>query len=472
MAASLDFKPYQNFVDSDSQLYYSPNLLAKQQWEPDPKLQKEIQALMLAAEKIAGVPLNRILLSCERDLGRAYSKADYYWPERKITRRVLKNKEICNQTLARAFKFALDVFNDFKPDFCFGGPTGGLENAIFYFVAKYCGVPHITCMASSIVSERHYWSNEWGSFYTGLKEVLDKKERELYPPSAASLHRVRNFRDNPEPMEVYQKMWSDKSRNINFLNINKRVLERLIHRLVPIIKGEKVLNPKPFFQMMITTYREYILKKTQKKHYSTFSDDELSKFKYIYYAFHQDPEFVLNVRAPFWYNQLNTIKMLSYNLPAGYKLIIREHRHNVGRRSNRYLKELIQYPGVILIDAYDKQYKYLKNASLIVTVNGTTGLEGLFLKKPVLLLDKAFYDVMGLAFTISNNAEFGSLILNAVDYNQFPENYDERLGRFIDAEREVTFSFDEDPGLEIKHIQNMLNRTETGVNRLEQYEVC
>ena len=457
VTTSSYFKPYKNFISSAGQLYVPPGLLKKQDWESDPKQCEAIRAIMMASEKIVRIPLNRILLSHEREAGRAYSKANYYWPEGNIAQKILKNKKITDKILLRAFKFAMDVILDFKPDFCLGGPTGGITNAVFYFVTKYYGIPYISCSLSMVIPNRHFWSSGWGSFNVDVGVALRKMEEKGCQVSSESARYLKEFRKAPEPMPYYKKVWKVQHNRLSLLEINKYIFQRLVNRLVPIIKGEKIVNPKPFFQTMLNSYREYFLKKIQRKLYSVFTDNELSKFKYIYYPFHQEPEFVLNLQAPFWYNQLNTIKMLSYNLPAGYKLIVREHRNNVGRRSSRYLKEIGRYPGVILVDAFDDQYKYIKNANLLVTVNGTSGLEGILLKKNVMILDRTSYDALGLAFRIQNPTEFASLLLDAVENKQFPENYDERLGMFFDAEREVTFSREESPQVEMTYIQNIID---------------
>lgn len=462
VAISKDFKPFVQFLDSDKKLLVAPDFQIKQEWEDHVEQVAAIQKLMTSAEFKAGVPLSRILLSCERDIGRAYSKSTYYWPELDITRKVLKDKKSIDAILMRAFKYANDVITQVKPELCLGAAPSGLINGVFYFLSQHYGIPYIACMLSATAPGSHYWSQSWGSFNRLTNEIFQKKLDNNSKPTSFSVEHIDNFRKMPEPLPIYKKIWRNEKTG-SFYGVSKLVVQRLIFRLVPILKGVKVLNPKPFFSTAIDLYRIYFLRKIQDKFYMNYTGGELSSFKYLYYPMHQDPEFVLNVRGTFWYNQLNTIRMLSYNLPVGFKLIVREHRNNVGRRSTRYLKEISRLPGVVLVDAYDDQYKYINNAELIVTVNGSTGLEGLLLKKNVLTLDKTAYDALNMTYKVSDPSQFGDLILKAIKTEARSKDYDQKLALFYDAEREASFPDDADPMDEISHIVKLLNKTDTRI---------
>lgn len=450
-------KPYTDFIDSTEQLIILPNWLEKQPWEDEPYEVEKIIHIMRESERITKIPVNRILLSNERSIGRAYSKRNYYWPENKLARCALKNNEVPESVLMRSFKFAMDVLEKMKPTLCLGSPTGGIVNTTFYFVTRYLNIPYVACMASLVASKRHFWACDWGTFNTRIAYEFSCKLENHDKPSESSLQYIKKFQKRPKPFPIYQFMWGDKNRLINFYNINKNIINRTLNRLIPIVKRQKVSEPKPLFQFIIYNYRTYFLQMLQKRFYRVLSEDELSTMKYIYYPFHLDPEIVLNVQAPFWHNQLNTIKLLSYNLPAGYKLLVREHRYNVGRRSSRYLKELVRLPGVIFIDGLDNQYKYIKNADLVVTVNGTTGFEGIMMGRPVLTLDRTFYDSLGLSVRPYSYLDFGVVILDAIQSYTVDEFRDERIALFIDAEHQVTVDDDAGPCEEINFIQQVVN---------------
>ena len=86
LAKSTNFTSYREFLDSPSQLILFPNLMESQSWEDDAVVVQEIKGLMEACEAAVEIPINRILLSNERNIGRAYSTSHYYWAERKIVK--------------------------------------------------------------------------------------------------------------------------------------------------------------------------------------------------------------------------------------------------------------------------------------------------------------------------------------------------------------------------------------------------
>ena len=450
-------KPYKDFIDSKAQVIIMPTLLKKQIWEDDAEQVKKIQQIMVEAEKATHVPLARILLSNERTLGRAYSQRNYYWAESKVARLVLKDKTVSDAILLRLFRFAIDVMEKFNPTLCLGAPTGGTINTVFYFISKYYDIPYVSCMASLVASKRHFWASDWGTFNTKVAFEFSRKLKTHAQPSESSLQYVYDFAYKPMPLAHYRSMWTDTSRAMNLTNINKNIVNRTIHRLVPIIKRQKVADHKPWLQFIIDSYRTYFLKRVQKKFYASYSVEELSKFNYIYYPFHLDPEIVLNVQAPFWHSQFNTIKLLSCNLPAGYKLLVREHRYNTGRRSNRYYKELLKLPGVVLLNAFDNQYKYIQHAKLVVTVNGTTGFEGIMFGRPVMTLDRTFYDALGLSTRPASYVDFGATILDLIQSNESEKSHAEKIALFIDAEHDATIDNDAEPRLDIAAIHEVAN---------------
>src|ERR1700674_274935 len=147
---------------------------------------------------------------------------------------------------------------------------------------------------------------------------------------------------------------------------------------------------EPALGRLLRYYRSLYLSYRQSFLVNTFDDETLAKIKYIYFPLHKEAELAQMYQATYWHNQINTVRILSSILPMGYRLLIREHRLNNGQRPTRYFKELSKIPNVTVIDALDSQFKYIRNAAVIVTENGSTGWEGLLFKKRVLLLSRTF----------------------------------------------------------------------------------
>ena len=102
---------------------------------------------------------------------------------------------------------------------------------------------------------------------------------------------------------------------------------------------------------------------------------------------------------------------------------------------------MTKLPNTFLIDPFESQFKYIKNSNLIITINGSSGWEGLIFKKPVITLeDKTFYNICGLHYYLKNLDELGSLILKIDRKVDKSKTYDNKLIKLIDAEYSATFS--------------------------------
>ena len=208
------------------------------------------------------------------------------------------------------------------------------------------------------------------------------------------------------------------------------------------MKWKKGAPPRPLLPNIYEYYRTKLMQLYHKKYFLSFSHDRLKGIKYIYYPLHKEPEMMLSSKAPLWHDQRHTISYISSMLPSGCKLFVREHRYNWGRRYTGYLKYISSLPGVKLISPFDSQFKYIQNADLIITDNGSTGWEGLLQNKPVITLEKTFYGLAGLSIHASRPSELDKYIIMALNgYNSFSsKEYDQRLGLLIDSERETTLS--------------------------------
>lgn len=119
-----------------------------------------------------------------------------------------------------------------------------------------------------------------------------------------------------------------------------------------------------------------------------------SELPYRYYAFfplHVEPEITLLVYSKPYLNQIEAIRLFSYNLPVGMELIVKEHPVAIGKRPIGYYKKLLEIPNVRLANPSISSRELVSNARLITVIAGSIGLEGLIVKKPVVVLGNVPY---------------------------------------------------------------------------------
>lgn len=124
-----------------------------------------------------------------------------------------------------------------------------------------------------------------------------------------------------------------------------------------------------------------------------FSTDVTNQKPYVYFPLHYEPERILLVTAQYYDNQLSVISNIAKSLPAGYKLLVKEHpmMSTIGWREIDFYKKILNLPNVKLIHPSINPKEILKNSSLVVTIAGTAGQEAAFYGIPSILFSDQIY---------------------------------------------------------------------------------
>jgi hypothetical protein len=412
-----------------------PDFLQPTNVDSDAAARDDIDAFIAACEKASGISAGRIVLAGERDLGRGFARPIYHWFHNAIAKATLADNLAAFPILRRMFAFARDTLLKTRPDLVMAGEWADPLCFTFQLAARQMGMPCLVNRPSKLWSGRSYWSAEISMYNAAARQLADELRRAEAPVSERSQTRIRDFRATPDTLGYVKQNWADDDQR-NWLayhnNLARMFGVQVRHRL----RGGGGPAPKPALQIAVGHYREPLLARKQAKFFRRFDEAALRDMRYVFVAFHKDPEQALNYQAWFWTNQLNTAALISGALPAGYHLLIREHRRNTGRRPTDYYRQLRRMPGVTLIDAFDDQFKYIANADLVVTENGSTGWEGLMLGRRVLTLDNTFYDGARLAQRVRDPENLAAIMIDALAKPAVsdPAAHDRALGWMLDAE--------------------------------------
>ncbi len=423
----------------------TPDFNAVADWERDAKKADEIDAFIAACERANGVSAGRIILAGERELGRGFSLPNFYWFHDRTARRVLADNTEPNRIVRRMFAFARDTLSAAQPDLVLAGEWADPVCFVFYLVARHMGVPAFVNRRSKLWSGRCYWSSELAMYNEAARAEATKLKTGNAAVSARASDRIASFREGPQTLGYVKENWSELDRR-GWLGSHVEIARLLAVRLRRLFDRQSAPPAKPALRLLWDIYRRAWLKLRQSGFFRRLSSDELRDMRYILIALHKDPEQALNHQAFIWSNQFNTVSLLSSSLPAGVRLLVREHRSNAGRRPTLFYKDMRRLPGVVLIDGRDDQFKYIRNADLIVTDNGTTGWEGLVLGRPLITLADTYYGAAGLARRVDDHDQLGAAVLELLEQAAPGDAaaHDARLGHVLDAEWHTSAPLDED----------------------------
>jgi hypothetical protein len=413
-----------------------PDFAVGANWERDASDAAEIRNFVTACERASGVSVGRVILAGERDIGRGFSWTNFYWFHDRMARRVLADNTEPERVVTRMFAFARETLLAVEPDLVLAGEWADPLCFVFYLAAYQMGIPTVANRKSKLWTGRCFWSAELEMYNHAARTEVGKRIAVGAATSARASERLAAFRAGPDTLGYVKENWDALDRRGS---IGKHV--EIARHLAARLRQRKGGPPaKPGLRLLGDIYRRAWLKFRQARFFQRFDDNELRGMRYVLIALHKDPEQALNQQAYVWANQFNTVSLISSSLPDGTRLLVREHRNNVGRRPTEYYNSMRILPGVVLVDSFDDQFKYIRNADAIVTENGSTGWEGLVLGRQVITLADNHYDGSNCARRVIDHDQLSSALIAALEQPAVgdQDTRDLALGRMLDAEWETS----------------------------------
>jgi len=217
---------------------------------------------------------------------------------------------------------------------------------------------------------------------------------------------------------------------------------------------------------------EIIRNRFNKRSTSSFVNRHLNRkldstAPFVYYPLHTEPERALSIAAPFYTNQIEVITHIAKSLPVGYNLYVKDHpgmsfKAGPGRTISFY-NQIMDLPNVKLLHPEVSQDEILKSCSLVITINGTTGLEAAFYGKPALTLVETLYSHLPSVITIKTPEDLPHAIIQALEKKVEPSSLEEFVN-FIEAN-----SFEIDRKLLYSDFRNKFLYKEIDANEMKSY---
>jgi hypothetical protein len=144
----------------------------------------------------------------------------------------------------------------------------------------------------------------------------------------------------------------------------------------------------PLLAMWYTKVRNpwqaYWIDRHLSRHY--VNEAGLPDLDYAFFPLHTEPEVSLLLHNKPYLNQIESVRLISHNLPIGMKLLVKDHPVAVGMRPLSYYQKLLEIPNVMLVHPSLGTKPLIKQAAIVITVAGSVAFEGILLRKPVLTL--------------------------------------------------------------------------------------
>lgn len=441
LSSTADTGSFAKLVAPHGEIFVQPPLLKEADWERDAHQVNEIDRAIRDAEILTGLPIGRVILAAGHSIGRAYSVPFHYFNRYPVLLQVLRDNEEPHRIARRLFRFADKMLECDKPDFLFFFHWGTPLNLLTWLAAQRRRIPCVVLRPSKIWPDQAFLTTDRLMWNSRAGDVARFKVKSQMPASEAAREKIETFRTQPVMIKYIATKWSSRM-NRGFFRWHKQYVRIVMTQIANRFRGQDRSAVEGAVARLIRYYRTLFLSWYQQRLFTTFEPDALAGMKYVYFPLHKEAELAQTFQASTWHDQRQTVRTLASTLPFGYRLLIREHRLNYGRRRTLAYRELAQLPNVTLLDPFDSQYKYLQHADLVVTENGSTGWEALMLKRRTLLLaEHTFYSGSGLGRTVTNPDELNAAVLELLSNPPVADDsaHDHALAAMIDAEFETTF---------------------------------
>lgn len=307
------------------------------------------------------------------------------------------------------YKFWDQIITKLQVNFIVHEPTSLFLNHISAllckkYYAKYISMIQVYGEAKHcflIVSGDNGYSDQLVQNFTN-KELTEEERK-----------RVNNFLDH------YREMTS------NFCNLysaKKQYLINILYDSCKLIfrKILYVIKLKTKKLTLLDHIRIYFLKDLSilnelDKKWGKFLTLKYDKFdpanKYYYYPIHLEPEAIVYYWGDGIYkNQVKLIENIAAQLPPNYFLYVKDHPHAKPYREMIDYKRIKASPNIKLLNPSIPGKIVIKNSIGVITINGTSGFEGLLFNKQVYMFGNSFYDQCKRVIKIKNIKELREII--------------------------------------------------------------
>jgi len=345
------------------------------------------------------------------------------------------------------FKYMKYFFDEFRPDVIVAPIFGDLRHIFFNCYAKKNGIPMIAVIDSKIrdhhIFTRSYsYLNNKGMFYDRIDELNNGKVDSVNRERARKyIHEFRKKFIRPEYTEFNLRKKSFRDRIREQIDLFRDIYERMRKPLSEENPARLGVNPgnKPV-HILVRDHVEHIRNERYMKRFSYYPFEKLGKF--AYFPLQVQPEMTIDVMAPYFNNQIETIRQCAQSLPDDYTLVVKEHPEGIGRRPRSYIDKINRTPNVKLIDYRTSTSQVLENTDLVISVSSTTAAEAAFYSKPVIQLGN-----LGTTLKLPNvyhhtdMTTLTSKIKEVIGYNLGSSEYELQLENYVAAVYDTGFDF-------------------------------
>jgi len=285
--------------------------------------------------------------------------------------------------------------------------------------------------------------------FSPIKNCYLLNKNEYVQPYKVKIRKI----DTAEAKKYLEKYIKEK---INFIHPKQK--QNSINFLEYFQKLIKIEN-KMFYLKAIIRHKFRIIEWSSRNLFKNvfscwlYKEPALDK-KIIFFPLHYPAESQVTVRSNGFIDQALLLKLISFNLPDNYKILVKEHPNVLGRMKLSDLLSIRKLKNVSLVNPKKSAHELIKLSDVIMVINSTVGFEAILYQKPVITFGVSFYRGKGLTLDINSINEIPKKVKET---EIFKPKYEEVLNFLKDImEISIEGNF-ESPQLLVQNIHRFFN---------------
>lgn len=343
--------------------------------------------------------------------------------------------------LQELFDYFERRFEEDRPDGVFFQVVAAAPALVAGSVCRKMGIPFFTLGKTKYADRHHVAAN----VFMAPDAIVERYASPELRPSAEALQVVDDWSREPEPYDHFARDRENFRRRHGGPALGLAL--RQVAALPAALKRKR--KPYPPDPRQATPFQMWRWETRVQWHYrrlmrSKIFSDQLPDGDFLYFALSVTPEASTCIEAPQYADQLVVIGALARGLPAGWRLVVKDHLPMCGRRTLEFYRCASQYPNVVMVNPTLSSPGIAARSTVTAVIAGTTGWEALFLGKPVVAFADAWFLATGLAQPCRNiNAVWDDIRAAQLLAAGVPRaERHRRLARFVQAMIDGSFPFD------------------------------
>jgi hypothetical protein len=136
---------------------------------------------------------------------------------------------------------------------------------------------------------------------------------------------------------------------------------------------------------------------------------------FVFFPLQVRDDATLTVLAREHFFQHRTVRSVADALPAGYRLVVKDHPHPIWPVPVEWFEAIARHPRVTIVPTETSVHNILPASAAVCTINSDVGWEALAYRKPVVVLSRSYYSHRGLTVDVGAPGELHRALASALD---------------------------------------------------------